>query len=62
MGGRCSTPLGGLWIDRDVVLAAVAQDGMALRHAGPQRIDREVVHVAVAQNNKALRLARLHVP
>ena len=44
--------------DREIVLAAVAQDGCALHHAAAElRGDREVVLAAVAQNGNALRSA-----
>lgn len=41
--------------DREAVLAAVAQDGFAIRYAAPElRADREVVLAAVAQSGRAL--------
>ena len=44
--------------DREVVLAAVARDGYALRYAaGELQGDREVVLVAAAQNGAALQYA-----
>jgi hypothetical protein len=43
--------------DRDVVLAAVAEDGAALEHAGPFRADDVVVLTAVLQSGTALRYA-----
>lgn len=44
--------------DREVVLAAVAKDGLALRHAHPSlQADRDVVLVAIAENGCALQYA-----
>ena len=43
--------------DRAIVLAAVAQNGLALQHATTFQADREVVLVAVKQNGKAIQLA-----
>ena len=47
-----------LRLDRDVVLAAVAQNGLALEFAAPQfQADRAVVLAAVAQNGNAIQFA-----
>lgn len=53
---RCVAPR--LWADRAFVLAAVALDGAALRHAAAElRADEEVVLAAVAQKADAFRHA-----
>jgi hypothetical protein len=44
-------------LDRDVVLAAVAEDGAALEHAGPFCADDIVVLTAVLQSGTAIRYA-----
>jgi tetratricopeptide (TPR) repeat protein len=47
-----------LRVDKDVVLAALAHDGLALKHAAPElQGDREIVLAAVAQYGPALRFA-----
>mmetsp|Transcript_97273 Transcript_97273/g.302896 ORF Transcript_97273/g.302896 Transcript_97273/m.302896 type:complete len:1042 (-) Transcript_97273:20-3145(-) len=49
---------GGLCGDREVVLAAVEADGLALRRAAAElKADREVVQAAVQQNGSALEFA-----
>ena len=48
--------------DREVVLAAVAQNGYALRYASVElRADREVVLAAVAQDGDALQFASVEL-
>jgi len=47
--------------DREIVLAAVAQCGYALRHAASElKADREIVLAAVAQNEEAWKYAASH--
>ena len=48
----------GLKADKDIVFAAVAQDGYALEHAAPKlKADRDIVLTAVRQNGLALQYA-----
>jgi hypothetical protein len=46
-----------LFVDRDVVLSAVKQNGMALQFAGTLIQDKQVVTIAVNQNGTALQFA-----
>lgn len=50
-------PIFGFRDDKDVVLAAVTQNGMALQFAPAFASDLEVVAKAVAQNHEALQFA-----
>jgi len=56
--GLCVSHTLGLWADRAFVLAAVASNGHALKHASPElRADRDLVLAAVTNNGYAVRHA-----
>ena len=47
-------PRRSLQADREIVLAAVRQNGLALIYAWPLQSDRKIVLAAVRKNGKAL--------